>query len=102
MHASRSVNERSQILQEAKAILDQARDFGSRTRADLLGQLSEAYSSTPIKKSAAFAEQAVAIYRRGPPGSDRAAVVRFGIAYSNVANFAGASQAFAEAIEVSL
>jgi serine/threonine protein kinase len=102
MHASRSVNERSQILLEAKAILDQAHDFSSRTRADLLGQLSEAYSSTDMKKSAAFAEQAVAIYRRGPPGSELgAALYDLGIAYSNVANYAGASQAFAEAIEVS-
>jgi serine/threonine protein kinase/tetratricopeptide (TPR) repeat protein len=102
MHASRSVNEREAVLLEANSILDQTHDFTSRNRAALLTILAEAYSSTDIKKAAAFAEQSVAVHRLWPeePALGRA-LYEQGIADINVADYPRAAKALAEAISLS-
>ena len=102
MHASRSVNERETVLLEANSILEQAHDFTSRTRAELLMVLAEAYSSTDVKKAASFAEQSVAVHRLWPaePALGRA-LYQQGIADINIADYPRAAKALAEAISLS-
>ncbi len=102
MHASRSVNEREAALLEANSILEQAHDFKSRTRAALLMTLAEAYSSTDVKKAAAFAEQSVAVHRLWPvaPALGRA-LYEQGIADITIADYPRAAKALAEAISLS-
>ncbi|HWC98772.1 MAG TPA: protein kinase [Candidatus Sulfopaludibacter sp.] len=102
MQASRSVNEREALMLEAKSILDGARDYSSPTRAALLSLLAEAYSSTDVKKAAAFADQSVAVHRLQPPGPELGrALYQQGIADLNVADYPGAAKAIAEAISLS-
>jgi eukaryotic-like serine/threonine-protein kinase len=56
LHASRSVNERGPLLQEAQTILDRMGDHTSRTRGTLLTDLAEDAESHDLHKAADYAQ----------------------------------------------
>ncbi|MBZ5719796.1 MAG: protein kinase [Acidobacteriia bacterium] len=66
LHASSSVNEREQVLLEAKRILDQRRDFRSQQRGALLVDLAQHYESSDLQRALDYSRQAVDIYRKYP------------------------------------
>jgi serine/threonine-protein kinase len=102
MHASRAVNEREAVMLEAKSILDEARDFTSPTRAEVLSFLGEHYSSTDLPKAIAYSEEAIRLRRRWPPSEALgAALYLSGISHLNAGNNQQAAAAFREAITLS-
>ena len=103
MHSSRSVNERETVLLEAKSILDQNRDFASQDRGNLLSAMTEAYSSTDVRKAAELAKESVDILRHWPGSPELAAALRTaGSAYIADGRFADAEAAMDEAIHLSI
>ena len=100
LDASGRVDEQRRALDEARAILDARDDHQSEARAQWLEAMAKA-DPMAGKKTLAWAEEAVAIYRRHHPQSKSlsGALNRLGIARTQVDDLAGAEAAFVESLE---
>jgi serine/threonine-protein kinase len=72
MHMASSVGDREAVLLEAKRILDQHRDFSSRTRGSLAMALAQHYESSDVQQAVTYSRQAVDVYRHYPAESSLA------------------------------
>ena len=63
LHATAHREEILPTLEEAKGILDAARDFSSPLRAELLGRLAQRYFNVSLAKAKAYADEAVSVLR---------------------------------------
>lgn len=102
MHASNSVNQRQQTLDEASAILDRIKDVSSPTRAELFMKYSEHYTSLDSGKGLEYADKAVTLLEAKPPSVDLAeALSGRGFIQGNQGKSREAEASFRRAIEVS-
>lgn len=101
MQSSRFAEERPEALMEAKQILDRAGDRSSPLRGRMLTALAEEYSLKDLKKSLAYAQEAVAVSRKAPPQDLVGALFQNAIAFSRLDRGSEALPLLGEAVSIS-